>query len=228
MREKKRRKTGNGQKIKAVIFDCDGVLFDSKNANTRFYNSILEHFGKPPLKDSQVEYVHMHSLADSIRYLFPEDNLDEVLDYCRTLDFKDFNRYLRMQEGLVDFLKYLKPKYKTAIATNRTVSMAMVLEEFGLTDYFDLVVTAADVTKPKPHPETIEKILKRFKIKPKEAIFIGDSEVDRQLAENTGVIFISYKNPRLRSDYHVDSFAEVRELLERRLNNARENNLEER
>ncbi|HDM78872.1 MAG TPA: hypothetical protein ENG51_20790, partial [Deltaproteobacteria bacterium] len=150
LKKKTPEREGSSQKIKVVIFDCDGVLFDSKDANIRFYNSILERFGKPPLKDSQIEYVHMHSLADSIRYLFPEHNLEEVLDYCRKLDFKDFNKYLKVQEGLVDFLEYLRPKYKTAIATNRTVSMAMVLEEFKLQDYFDLVVTAADVKRPKP------------------------------------------------------------------------------
>ena len=194
------------------------MLFDSKDANTRFYNSILAHFGKPPLKNSQVEYVHMHSLADSIRYLFPGKNLEEVLDYCRKLDFRDFNKYLKVQEGLVDFLKYLKPAYKTAIATNRTVSMALVLKEFALDGYFDMVVTAADVKKPKPHPETIEKILNRFAIKPEEAIFIGDSEVDRELAKNTGVVFISYKNPLLGGDYQVQSFNEVKKLLEEEIN----------
>ncbi len=210
-------KTGD-QKIKAVIFDCDGVLFDSRDANTRFYNSILEHFGKPPLKESQVEYVHMHSLADSIRYLFPGDNIEDILKYCRSLDFKDFNKYLRVQEGLIEFLNYLRPRYKTAIATNRTVSMALVLEEFNLQNYFDLVVTAADVKRPKPHPETIEKILNAFAIKPEEAVFIGDSEVDKQLAENTGVIFISYKNPDLECHYLVNSFEEVRQILEENLN----------
>ncbi len=218
MNGKTEKKNGNRQKIKAVIFDCDGVLFDSKDANTRFYNSILAHFGKPPLKDNQVEYVHMHSLADSIRFLFQGENLEEVLDYCRKLDFKDFNKYLKVQEGLVEFLKYLKPTYRTAIATNRTVSMALVLKEFALEAYFDLVVTAADVKKPKPHPETIEKILDHFAIKPEEAIFIGDSEVDRELAENTGVVFISYKNPLLEGDYRVESFEEVKKLLEHEIN----------
>jgi len=218
LKKKTPEKEDSSQKIKVVIFDCDGVLFDSKDANIRFYNSILERFGKPPLKDSQIEYVHMHSLADSIRYLFPEKNLEEVLDYCRKLDFKDFNKYLKVQEGLVDFLEYLRPKYKTAIATNRTVSMAMVLEEFKLQDYFDLVVTAADVKRPKPYPETIEKILDTFKIEPGEAVFIGDSEVDKQLADNTGVIFISYKNPDLTTRYHVTSFEEVKDLLEHKLN----------
>ncbi len=214
MKESKSSKDSRS-KIKAVVFDCDGVLFDSKDANVRFYNSILKRFGKPPLKDSQIEYVHMHSLADSIRFLFPEDNLEEILSYCRKLDFKDFNRYLKVQDGLVDFLEYLKPRYKTAIATNRTVSMEMVLKEFDLQDYFDLVVTAEDVKKPKPHPETIEKILDRFKMNPKEVLFIGDSEVDKQLADNTGVIFISYKNPELGGKYQVENFKEIRELLEK-------------
>ncbi len=203
--------------IKAVIFDCDGVLFDSKNANVKFYNSILAHFGKPPLKKSQVDYVHSHSLNDSLLYLFDSKEIDDVIEYCKGLDFKHFNKFLKVEPGLIEFLGYLKPRYKTAIATNRTVSMALVLKEFNLEEYFDLVVTAADVQRPKPHPETIIKILETFKLEPKQAVFIGDSEIDRQLADITGVIFIAYKNPELRAKYRVKSFDVIKNILENKI-----------
>jgi len=199
--------------IKAVIFDCDGVLFDSQEANIRFYNSILTHFGHSALREDQVAYVHMHSLQESLVYLFPEEQREEVFNYCRTLDFREFNKFLKIEKGLLEFLRFLQTRYKTDIATNRTVSMDLVLREFHLEPYFGLVVTAADVEKPKPHPETIEKILTTFSIKPDEALFIGDSEVDQMLAAETGVIFIAYKNPKLPAAYCVENFYQVRELL---------------
>ena len=48
--------------IKVVGFDCDGVLFDTKQANRAYYNRILNHFGKTAMTDEQFTFIHMHTL----------------------------------------------------------------------------------------------------------------------------------------------------------------------
>ena len=55
---------------KVIIFDCDGVLFDSKEANIAFYNQILSQFNLPPLTIAEVEYVHVSTAEEALRYLF--------------------------------------------------------------------------------------------------------------------------------------------------------------
>ena len=56
--------------IKAVIFDCDGVMFDTTAANSAYYNRILKHLDRPPLTPEQFAYCHMHTVDNALRYLF--------------------------------------------------------------------------------------------------------------------------------------------------------------
>ena len=83
----------------------------------------------------------------------------------------------------------------------------------GLADDFDMVVSAKDVSCPKPHPESFVRILEHFCLSPQEAIYIGDSRVDEQFAANAGVPFVAYRNPGLTADYHLDSFAAGPDLI---------------
>ena len=133
--------------LKIVIFDCDGVLFDSKDANKHYYDQILAKFGHPPMSGEELEYVHMHHVMDSIRHIFrhyPQD-LKKAEAYRLGLDYTPFLKYMIMEPDLVDFLNFLRPAHKTAISTNRTTTMPAVLEIFNLKDSFDKVVTALDV-----------------------------------------------------------------------------------
>ena len=63
---------------------------------------------------------------------------------------------------LREFLRFLRPELLTALATNRTTTTRAVLAYHGLTDGFDLVVSAQDVSRPKPHPESFVRILDHF------------------------------------------------------------------
>ncbi len=74
-----------------IIFDCDGVLFDSRKANQSFYNHLLEQFGKPVMTEADLNYVHMHTAGESINYLFGDNHLrDAVLTYAQALDYDPF------------------------------------------------------------------------------------------------------------------------------------------
>ena len=78
------------------------------------------------------------------------------------------------------------------------------MERFHLWPFFDMVVTALDVKNPKPHPESIEKIIQKFNLNKEEAVFVGDSEVDQQAAKSAGIKFISYKNREIPNDAFID------------------------
>ena len=56
-----------------VIFDCDGVLFESREANRAFYNHLLTGFGKAPLTEEALRYVHMHTVFEAVDFLFPAE-----------------------------------------------------------------------------------------------------------------------------------------------------------
>jgi phosphoglycolate phosphatase len=200
--------------FEAVVFDCDGVLFDSKDANVRFYTHILEKVGSGPVRPEQQEYIHMHPVRESLRYLLGEGNLfEEAAKYSLQIDFSLFNAHLQCEPGLIEVLELAKSFYKTAVATNRTVSTREVLAHFGIDRYFDLVVSASDVSRPKPHPEAMEKIIDTFGVSSKQVLFIGDSAVDEAFAAASGVFFVAYKNRNLKADLHIESFWELHPVL---------------
>ncbi|MGA2403735.1 MAG: HAD family hydrolase [Syntrophobacteraceae bacterium] len=197
--------------LKVIALDCDGVLFDSREANIQFYTHIMGVIGRPPLRADQHEYIHMHPVRESLIYLTggEGEDFDRAFQYFKTIDFGPFNGYLRREPGLVSFLKLAQKHFRTALATNRTVSTLELLRQFNLREYFDLVLCASDVRNPKPHPEIMERIFDAFGVLPQHVLYIGDSRVDEALALATGVHFVSYKNPSLKADLHIAHFQEL-------------------
>jgi HAD superfamily hydrolase (TIGR01509 family) len=186
-------------RYKVVIYDCDGVMFDSLESNYIFYNRVMEHLGRPPLDRNDLEartVLHTYSFVDVMEYFFGGDGRrDDALAFARTIHYRDLAPYMRMEEGLIETLDQLKGHVALAVCTNRAISMEMIIEDFGLTGYFDCVMTAARVNNPKPHPEPLFKVLEHFGIAPGEALFLGDGEVDMQAACGANVPFVSYKSP---------------------------------
>ena len=201
--------------LKVVIFDCDGVMFNSRKANEAYYNQILKHFKRAMMNEDECHFVHMHTADESVAYLFRDTPRlrDAAQEYRKQIDYIPFIPYMEMASDLMPFLAYLRPTYHTAISTNRTDTMQYVLSMHGLEEYFDFVVSALDVQRPKPHPESLHKILHYFKIKPAEAVYIGDSEVDQAASEAAGVPLVAYKNRKLAASYYIDNFQELEKII---------------
>jgi HAD superfamily hydrolase (TIGR01549 family) len=197
-------------KADCVIYDCDGVLFDSLDQNKRLYNHIALSMGRAPLTESEALFCHAHTLNESIKHIFVADETqaEKALAFWKSdINFMDFIGYLKMEPHLIETLKTLKGRgIKTAISTNRTTTMDYIMEKFDLNQYFDLVVTALpkDVKNPKPHPESVEKILNTLNVDGGRVLYVGDSEVDWKTARSSGVAFIAYKNPDLEADGFID------------------------
>ncbi|MCM0081657.1 HAD family hydrolase [Geomonas sp. Red32] len=199
------------QKIKAVIYDCDGVMFDSFEANFAFYTQIIERFGKSPLDRDDREtmrILHTYCNKDVLEYLFAgDDRMPEVRKFSASIDYRKLFPLMAMEAGLKETLEALHGKVELAVCTNRASSMDYLLESFGLDRFFSCVMTAGKVANPKPHPEPLFKVLDQFGLSPAEALFVGDSDVDRRAAEGAGVPFVAYRGdlPGLaRIDHHLD------------------------
>jgi len=200
--------------IQLVIFDCDGVLFDSRPANRAFYNTILEHFNKPRLRDEDLTIVHMSTAEESVAYLFQDDpRRAEAQAFRRQIDYQQFIPLLTMEPHLENVLAAFYGRYHLAVATNRTNTIHTILDRFNLAGYFDLVVSSLDVSKPKPHPEAAFKILDHFSVKARNSLYVGDSIVDYTVARRAGMVFVAYKQPELKADYHIDDLEELMPIV---------------
>jgi phosphoglycolate phosphatase len=205
----------DSRSVRVVAFDCDGVMFDSSEANHAFYNQVLSHIGNPPMTPEQSAFAQMHTVDESLEYLIDDPGaLAEARRYRRQMSYFPFIRNMVMEPHLKALLGKLRPAIKTAIATNRTDTMERVLEEHDLEGQFDLVVTALDVLHPKPHPEQLHRILSHFEVAPDHMIYIGDSALDAQCAQAAHVPFIAFRNPSLPAQVYVDNLRQVAKLLD--------------
>jgi phosphoglycolate phosphatase-like HAD superfamily hydrolase len=201
--------------LKLIVFDCDGVMFDSKKANCMYYNYLLNHFGLPPMSASEENYVHMSNVTDSIQHIFRHQTsptLGEVHEFKKMLGYAPFLPHMEIESDLVAFLAVTSKKYHLAISTNRTDTMVPLLKSYKLEAYFGKVVTAATAKRPKPAPDGLLEILDHYDCEPEEAIFIGDSVIDEEHANSCRVPLIAFKNTSLNAPYHVNNFMEILHL----------------
>jgi len=202
--------------IKTVIYDCDGVMFDSFEANFAFYSQVMERFGKPPLDRSDantMRVLHTYCNKDVLNHLFAaDDRMDQVRAFSAAVDYRKLFPLMLMEEGLRETLDALQGRVQLAICTNRASSMEALLETFGLDGYFSCVMTAGLVTNPKPHPEPLLKVLEHYGIASDEALFVGDSEVDREAADAAGVPFVAYRG-EMRAIARIDRHLDLLSLL---------------
>jgi HAD superfamily hydrolase (TIGR01549 family) len=201
--------------LKLVIFDCDGVMFDSKFANQTYYNHLLGNFGHPPMDDEELEFVHIHNVHQSITHIFrhyPDQDLQAVDQFRLETGYAPFLKYMKMEEDLIPFLDTCSPHYQLAVSTNRTNTMEPILDIFKLKDYFVKVMTAENAKRPKPAPDALLEILEHCDCAVDEAIYIGDSIIDREHSAGCGMRLIAFRNTDLAAEYHVNSFMEILDL----------------
>ena len=215
-KRKNERRCVEGNGCKAVIYDCDGVMFDSFEANIAFYDLIMAEMGCPPLDRENREHMRvLHTFANRevLAHFFPDPaECREAVRAASAIDYRQLVPYLRMEEGFRETLEILKERVALAVCTNRSTTMEMVLTCFDLTSYFGCVMTAGKVANPKPHPEPLLKILDHYGLAPGQALFVGDSEVDCRAAAAAGVPFVAYKAD-LPAFSRIDRHAEILGLI---------------
>jgi len=202
--------------IRGVIFDCDGVLFASHQANLAYYNAVLGKFSRPPVTDSASPAAHLcHTAASPVVFaeLLEGENQDEVLAYAATLDYRQFLHYMIPEPGMTAALNQMSQRLPLAVATNRGTSMEEILRHFDLSGYFSTVVTSQDVARPKPYPDMLEKVADRLGLAVSELLFVGDSELDQLAAQRAGIPFVAYKS-KLPGCRRVEHYQELQALVE--------------
>ncbi len=179
--------------LRGVIFDCDGVLFDSLPANVAYYNAILTRLGHPPMTSELAEIAHRGSSLQFFAQVFhgDEEKIARALEVAAALDYEPFYALMRPMPGLHRVLGALRGRYRLAMATNRGYTAREVVRRFALADYLEVTVGVRDVPRPKPHPDMLELCLQKLGLMPEEAVYVGDAESDWQAARAAGTHFLA-------------------------------------
>lgn len=196
--------------IGGIIYDCDGVLFESRAANLAYYNTVLQYFDVPPVEATEGGKAHLcHTAAspDVFAGLLGPERVEQALHYAAALDYRQFIPLMQPEPGMVEALAALSARLPLAVATNRGASMPEILRHFNLSSYFRTVVTSRDVARPKPYPDMLQLVARRLGLAEQELLFVGDSDLDSSAAAGAGIRFVAYKGDlpgELRVDRHSD------------------------
>ncbi|MER3522680.1 MAG: phosphatase [Ignavibacteria bacterium] len=168
-------------RISCVIFDLDGTLTHTNPLIFASFNHVTRRYLGKTFSPEE----------GAMASLFGPDTAEEAMNEFCAYYAKHHHALARLHEGVKEVLPFL-PQHRLSLALftgkgRRTTHIT--LEAFGLTPFFDAVVTGNDVVCHKPGAEGIEKILQQWNANPQETVMVGDSPADVQAARAVGVLF---------------------------------------
>ncbi len=196
---------------KAILFDLDGVLVDTYKVWFRLFNKTLKHFGYKTIPLKVFAQNWGKSTEEDVRIFMPGVKIKDVKRYF-SINFSEFTKYMKVNPEAKKILSKLKEMglkigcitNSHRDITNREIKMA------GLKKFFDVIITADDVKRPKPEPDMLLKACKRLRVKVNEVIFIGDTKTDLMTAEKAGCLFIGYK---MQSQLRIKKLSQIVSLI---------------
>jgi phosphoglycolate phosphatase len=180
-------------RIEAVLFDCDGVLVDSREANVATYRNVLRHAGYPaPADEDILACFHMtgHDTVERLTGTRQTDEVERVLGLLRSPELRT-PELIKAAEGAEEVLARLAGRYTLGMVTSR--GKLGVADVFRVTDfehYFETVVRHGEYRFAKPHPEPLLLAAERLGISATAAVYVGDSHTDIEAAGAAGMASI--------------------------------------
>lgn len=190
---------GQGEEmIKLVIFDWDDVFtLGAKQGYFELYHEVLTDLSvhlDPKIEQQRILAKWSKHYREELKELLQENPhmLDKACRLFKEKFFSDtvINSLIEIP-GVNKLLERLSKKYILCIATGQhPKNLKKIISKFNIPKVFSQTITTYDISDPKkqkPHPYTLEKIIKTQRVKPEETIFVGDASNDVLMAQNAGV-----------------------------------------
>lgn len=179
-----------------IIFDLDGTLLDTLEDLTDSVNYAMEQFGLPTHTLEAVRGFVGNGVAKLIERAVPQGvqnpSYEAVFTAFREHYAKHCEDKTRPYKGIMEALALLqKQGYRLAIVSNKFDGAVKQLCEKYFKEYITVAIGESDQVKRKPAPDTVYQALRELKSEPSRAIYVGDSEVDLQTAQNVPLPCVS-------------------------------------
>ena len=207
--------------FKSVIFDMDGVLVNTEPIHYRMYQEFFKEEGI----DLPYE-IYAPCIGSTVQYL------RGILMDAYHIDIRDPKNWARIKAheeaiiekegygeiaGIREFITDLHDKgIKLAVASSSFYELIVkTTKAIGIYEYFDKIVSGADVAHPKPAPDVFFKAMEELGVKPEECVIVEDSSNGVRAAKASGAACIGFYNPDSGNqdlslaDIIVEGFEEV-------------------
>jgi phosphoglycolate phosphatase len=205
--------------IKLIMFDLDGTLVDTAQDITNALNFAIKPYDIRSLTaEDTIKLVGegvsrlVEKVLSAEKMFLKKDVMERFIEYYSkhlSDNSKEYPYVRETLENLTDFRK-------AVISNKREAPSKRLLEELGLSEYFDLIIGSDTVGERKPSPDPILYAVTRLGSNPEESIIVGDSNYDIEAGEKAGVktIAVSYgyrhRESLTEADYIID---DIRELV---------------
>lgn len=201
------------------LFDVDGTLVDSAPDICGAIQTVLQNHGRHDVTDEFLRgYIGRHLIDTFTDVGFPADEIDTLVQEYRAIYPLRGHSSTRRYEGVLEAIQGLGGDCRKSTATTKgTPTTRIVLEKFGLLEYFDHV-QGTDGFPAKPEPDVLWKSIEVFGVKPEDCLMVGDAWTDMEAARRAGVPVCAVRYgygrvedlARYEPDYWLD---DLRELL---------------
>jgi len=210
--------------VRALIFDLDGTLIDSKRDLIHSVNAMLGELGRAELAEETISGYIGHGAPQLVARALGEPSSEE--ERQRAVQF--FLGYYEVHKmdttcpypGVEETLEKLAG-LPMAVLTNKPARISVrLLSGMGLAKYFRAIYGGNSFETKKPDPLGANAILRELGAEAREALLVGDSEVDVQTARNAGMLAASvnygfglHNRAAYPADIYLDSFADLIPLI---------------
>ena len=207
----------------AYLFDLDGTLVDTAPDLMRALNHVLGEARLPLVDEALTRHWVGHGVRAMLSAAFehhgaaiPEPRLDELFDACVAYYGEHLSEYSKPYPTVVETLDTLAQRAVLGVVTNKPADLSeRLLDALNLRRFFGPVIGRGSTVNPKPHAEPALVACRQLDVRPRDALFVGDSATDVACARAAGCDVVLYRygynhghDPEtLGADGVVDSFA---------------------
>lgn len=208
-------------KIKAIIFDLDGVIVETKDLHFKALNEAISIHDKQYKISYEEHLSHFDGLSTKEKLNLLVDKglnknlVDIIAKDKQKITESLLNDVIIKDQSLIDIFKDIRAKgYQIAIATNSIKkSLINILKKLELIDLIDFKISNEDVNKIKPHSEIYLRTFINFGLNPKDCLIVEDSKIGREAAHMSGAFIYEIDNPKL--DLKLNRILEYIDYIEK-------------
>jgi phosphoglycolate phosphatase len=212
--------------LNAIIFDFDLTIADATEGIYQCMNHALVLFGYPAATDKTIKKTIGHSIPESFKMLTGNEDPVIAKDFMAVFVAKAdeiMNENTYVYSYVYEILPEIKSMgIKTAIvSTKYRYRINGILERENLNQYINYVIGGEDVKIHKPNPEGLLIALEKLDIPKSEVLYVGDSIVDAEAAQNAGIKFCAVLTGtttraefnQFKTNYIIDQLNELNSIL---------------
>jgi phosphoglycolate phosphatase len=179
--------------IRLIIFDLDGTLLDAYGAIIESFNYAMRKVASPKRDSLTIRRAVGWGDENLLRPFVGKDVLRKALRIYRSHHKHSLIRQTHLFPGSEKLLSSLKAKgYKLAVASNRPTRFSRILiRHLKIDKYFDYMLCADKLKQGKPHPQILNAIRKRLKVRASETLYVGDMIIDIQAGRRAHVLTVA-------------------------------------